>query len=213
MFGLVADVAADGRKDTWVVVDLYVLDDYLFHGGLYRLGADRAWTYFASAAGVDMADAAAVTVDAEDNLWVETYDGLVVRRADGTWTRALGDGGPEVNRVWLVAVSPPGDEVWLGASAGEDVEFYRGHLGGPWQQLGPGEAHELVPHTMGVDRRGNLWWASEMAAGVRWADGRWERFPSDDILGDGYIDSITVDRTGAAWLAISSTELVRVDCP
>ncbi len=209
-FGSVEDLAVDARNNKWVVTGAWILDGYVDWGGVYRQGADRRWEHFAHAAGVDLANAERAVADAEGNVWFDTWDGIVLRTAAGHWTRHLGPGGPDAAMVGPVVTDATRREVWLAG----DRAFYMRDATDTWHRI-PAESEQegRGAHTLGADARGNLWWASEGAAGVVWADGRREPFAESDLFGDRYIDWIEVDATGAVWFSVSPTELVRLECP
>lgn len=213
-FGPVEDLAIDGQNDKWVVMGNWRLGPMIERGGVYRLSGDDRWEYYPTAAGIDLDDVNHVAADAFGNLWFDGWGDFVLRRADGTWTRDLGAGGPKADEVSSFTTDPTRRQVWLAVDRGDDVALYMRDADGIWRSFEvprDGERGGLGAHALGVDGRGNVWFASEAQTGVRWADGRWEWFPRTDALG-GYISWITVDARGVVWLATGSESLVRVDC-
>ena len=157
-FGGVVDLATDGANNKWVVMGLWRLHNNIIYGSLYRLGPDEVWEHFPRAAGVDMDRADRAFSDASGNLWVETWDGIVLRTADGTWTRDLGPGGPEASAVWSGSTDPIGRDVWLVGDGG----FYRRNPDGTWHTRAVRDRRGK-PRCAHVERR----WARQPVVGQR----------------------------------------------
>lgn len=216
VLGPVHDIAADSHGGLWIATGLAFQGDTIIRGGLYRLDPDRRWEYFPGTLDRPTEAVSELAVDAEGGVWMDTGSGIALRRADGTWPRVL-EGGRDLAEMYTPAVTAAGDAVWM---AGTDGKLHRRGIRGDWLSvvLPPDERGErrILPHTMAVDMRGNLWIASETYAGVRWANGTLQFFAKGDPLGGGYIQRIWRDRVGELWMDHFSeafgSGLTRVRC-
>ncbi len=208
--GSVLDVAVDTRDQKWVVTGMWEVGNYVDWGAVYRLGTDRTWDYFPAAAGVDLSKAERIVADAAGNVWVDTWEGVVLRTAEGVWTRSLGPGAPDARAVGFVTADRSGRTVWL---VGQGAFYHRRTGESRWQHISTeADWQGRGAHTLAQDGLGNVWWASEVAAGVIWAGGSPMLFQEPDIFGDSYIDWIELDQAGDVWFRVSSKELVRLQC-
>lgn len=132
-----------------------------------------------------------LAVDARDQVWVGTFDGLVFRDTDGQMHRAPEKFGLPGGLVWPY-VAPDG-ALWIVA----DDRLYRVEDGqAVLKHRVPGQGHLTA---LLQDRRGDLWVGTDNNGLLRIGRRGIERLPGGTVIPGGRISALFEDAEGSIW--------------
>ncbi|WP_305806419.1 ligand-binding sensor domain-containing diguanylate cyclase [Stenotrophomonas sp. YIM B06876] len=164
--------------------------------GLGRLDPDRSFHYFLPPPSLRGAvNFTRMVVDAQDRVWVGTFDGLLYLEGDGGLKRAPARFGLPPGLAW--PYQAPDGTIWI--VAGERIYRMQGEQLVLAHRLpGAGQLTEMLQ-----DRHGDLWLGTEN-------DGLWrlgrrgvEHLQSDSGLLDYRVISLLEDAEGSIWVGMN----------
>jgi PAS domain S-box-containing protein len=219
-------LALDGDGGLWVGLE---------YGGVRRIGGGNA----APPLLPDDVVVHDLLVVPGDGLWIASSAG-VWRHAGGATTRIAPDGVDGAVEVRTLAAGPQGevwarstfDGLWriergearliedapgclgFAITVGPDGERFMSCRQGVWRWPAGGAAWQRLADDFGVglihlDRRGDLWFGARSGL-TRWSQGRLERLPPAQGLGDWRVRALAEDRRGDLWLGSFSGGLARL---
>jgi len=148
-----------------------------------------------------------ITLDAQDHLWVATYDGIA--KFDGTnWTipyTAESNTSVSSNRTGAIAAASNGD-LWIGHT-GEGISHYEAAKD-TWHYyrtdtslLGGNDIHSIIVRPAGVDSPESIWIASLDGGVTMVAGNTWKVYRTQDGLPSNRVNQVAVDRYNRVWAA------------
>lgn len=137
----------------------------------------------------------AIIVDADNNKWFATAEGLV--RFDGQdWTPYLTDDGPAGSDVKALAIDEVRGQVWAGTDQG--LSQFDGHKWTTYTTEDGLTGNDVS--AIAISRAGEVWIGTE-ANGVSRFDGRtWQTYRAADSLVEDRIVAIVVDHQDRIWV-------------
>ncbi|HSR50712.1 MAG TPA: PAS domain S-box protein [Acidobacteriota bacterium] len=145
-------------------------------------------------------------VDREENIWVGTSGGLLVRWADGTSEVIKSAAGTDLGNVTALAQDSQGG-VWVGSGSSFTGAFRWKQ--GQWRHFGPTQGLEAPRvHRIRPDGRGGLWFLGlGVVDGIgdpgafHLRDGQFTRWDTDRGLIDDRVYDFAEGPDGAYWFA------------
>jgi len=189
--GFITAMAQDKEGAFWFGSEEY---------GVVRLAADER-THFTQKDGLGDSNSYAITVDADNNVWVGTLNhGVSVYDGENWTTYGLLD-GPGGLHVYSLATGPdedgnPDKVVWIGTENG--VARFDGKR---WKTFGIADGlpcREIL--ALDVAPAGMVWAGGAMG-GVGWYDGEaWHRIGKEQGLPDERVNAICAASDGRVWI-------------
>lgn len=181
--------------------------------------APADWALALNFTGGGLSEPAAVAVDADNNLWVANYNGVVSEfNAQGVPVSARGYSGGGLEESFAIAIAADGN-VWV---TNEQSSFRVNSGQGSLTVLAPdgsilsGDGGYQgggldFPLALAIDPAGNAWVANEANASISsFAPGGAARSPSTGYTGSGlgFPSGVAIDAAGDVWVSNTSSDAI-----
>lgn len=171
--------------------------------GLLMLAADNAtWTvYNTGNSGLLSTDVQDLAVDANNNVWAGTDQGISQRAYDGTWTSYdTSNSGLTANAIADITLPEASDEIWFGTDNGLSILT----ASGDWITYTQDNSDILGGRLADItfDDAGNAWMAVYGGGVSVWlTSGAWISYTAaNSALADPWLTAIAIDRLGGTWV-------------